>query len=378
MKEEDALTKSREEEDQDFKTFSEEQLNTRSFSKQEWFAELSPRSAFSFKPLISALPSMLELNQATLEFDEAIVQAYEERLKSKEDAPEHVKKYAKKEEKKPYGCVLQVVLGGSNQPKRKFVIASFIGERRVLPLNLFFDTKELLNLRFEIKGRTHVEKAPCRIRLSGVIHLPLPSIPASYIELALENGEPERIAYRKEVAAQESIDRANKATTIYDYLKKKESKRHVETKEDSFSEEDHTGPVSYIRDNISILEIVRGYGRKIRKGDRVMMHFKGKLNPSKHRCFDKTSTRNPFEFTVGSKKVIKGINLGIVGMTINGRRELIIPPELGFGSKGIRDQIPPNATLFYDIQIVEFQPAKKYRRAKAVEQKRKKKNKITK
>ena len=75
----------------------------------------------------------------------------------------------------------------------------------------------------------------------------------------------------------------------------------------------------------------------------------------KGRQFDTSTGRGPFTFSLGAGRVIPGWDLGVAGMKVGGQRRLIIPPDLGYGSSGSGNLIPPNATLVFDIELLEVQ-----------------------
>ena len=86
-------------------------------------------------------------------------------------------------------------------------------------------------------------------------------------------------------------------------------------------------------------------------GDIVWVHYTGKLTSGK--VFDSSVGKGkPFKFTLGQGEVIKGWDEGIVGMKIGEKRQLTIPPELGYGERGAGNDIPPGATLMFDVEMI--------------------------
>jgi FKBP-type peptidyl-prolyl cis-trans isomerase len=100
-------------------------------------------------------------------------------------------------------------------------------------------------------------------------------------------------------------------------------------------------------------ELRPGKGPAAKTGDTVRVHYTGRLlNGTK---FDSSLDRNePFEFTLGQGQVIKGWDEGVVGMKKGGKRRLTIPSEMGYGKVGSPPKIPPDATLEFDIELLEI------------------------
>lgn len=98
-------------------------------------------------------------------------------------------------------------------------------------------------------------------------------------------------------------------------------------------------------------DIVVGDGEAAVAGKTVVVHYTGWLLDGAK--FDSSVDRGtPFEFPLGAGRVIKGWEEGVSGMNIGGKRELIIPPDLGYGAQGAGGVIPPNATLKFEVELL--------------------------
>jgi FKBP-type peptidyl-prolyl cis-trans isomerase FkpA len=97
-----------------------------------------------------------------------------------------------------------------------------------------------------------------------------------------------------------------------------------------------------------------GDGREAKAGDNVTVHYTGTLtNGTK---FDSSRDRNdPLKFPLGKGHVIKGWDEGVAGMKVGGKRKLIIPATLGYGSRGSPPTIPPNAELIFDVELLKVE-----------------------
>ncbi|KXS97270.1 hypothetical protein AC579_1603 [Pseudocercospora musae] len=96
-----------------------------------------------------------------------------------------------------------------------------------------------------------------------------------------------------------------------------------------------------------------GTGPAAKSGDRVSMRYIGKLEKD-GKVFDSNKKGKPFSFKLGSGEVIKGWDIGIAGMSAGGERRITIPANHGYGSKGAPPQIPGNATLIFDVKLLEI------------------------
>lgn len=96
-----------------------------------------------------------------------------------------------------------------------------------------------------------------------------------------------------------------------------------------------------------------GSGAEVKSGDTVTVNYLGTLESGTK--FDSSYDRNtPFTTQIGVGQVIQGWDEGIVGMKIGGKRKLIIPPELGYGSQGAGGSIPPNSTLIFEVELLNI------------------------
>ncbi len=103
-------------------------------------------------------------------------------------------------------------------------------------------------------------------------------------------------------------------------------------------------------------EIRYGIGPKAAAGMMAEVQFTGWLanNGEKGQIIEKSNPPGPISFRLGSGAAISGFDEGVTGMRPGGKRELIIPPELAYGSHGIDGLIPPNSTLIIDVELVRL------------------------
>lgn len=108
------------------------------------------------------------------------------------------------------------------------------------------------------------------------------------------------------------------------------------------------------QDELKIEDLKAGTGPEVKEGDHVTVHYTGWLTDGKK--FDSSHDRKqPFDFAVGAGYVIKGWDMGLLGMKVGGKRKLTIPYQLGYGKYGAEPDIPGFATLIFEIELLKIQ-----------------------
>jgi FKBP-type peptidyl-prolyl cis-trans isomerase len=113
-------------------------------------------------------------------------------------------------------------------------------------------------------------------------------------------------------------------------------------------------PLSELKSN----DIIVGTGAQAVKGSKATVHYTGWLYKNGHRGkkFDSSlDSGQPFTFTLGAGEVIEGWDRGIEGMRVGGKRELIVPSQAGYGKAGAPPEIPPDAILNFEVQLLDVQ-----------------------
>ncbi len=106
---------------------------------------------------------------------------------------------------------------------------------------------------------------------------------------------------------------------------------------------------------LQIKDTQPGTGKEAKPGDTITVHYTGTLYPGGKKFDSSLDRKEPFTFRLGAGEVIKGWDEGFKGMKEGGKRTLVIPPDMAYGAMGAPPDIPPNATLQFDIELLKVQ-----------------------
>lgn len=109
----------------------------------------------------------------------------------------------------------------------------------------------------------------------------------------------------------------------------------------------HPAPAALVKEDLVI-----GNGATAESGQDILVHYVGRIRDGAQ--FDSSrARRDPLDFALGAGDVIRGLDDGIPGMKVGGKRRLTIPPELAYRDQGLAGIIPPNATLVFEVELLE-------------------------
>ncbi len=157
------------------------------------------------------------------------------------------------------------------------------------------------------------------------------------------------------VVCADSADTTKKAT---DAKAEKTEMKPAEKADTAAKAAEKKAEVVTTKSGLQIIDHKVGAGAEARTGMRVAVHYTGWLNDNGKRGKEFDSSRKggqPYVITLGAKQVIDGWEEGIVGMKVGGTRELIIPPTLAYGKRGYPGYISPDATLIFELELMDAQ-----------------------
>ena len=117
----------------------------------------------------------------------------------------------------------------------------------------------------------------------------------------------------------------------------------------------NNGSIKKMENGLLIEDLVVGDGAEAKDYNKVVVNYTGKLEDGS--VFDSSLNpgRSPFTFTLGAGSVIKGWDQGLKNMKVGGKRKLTIPPDLAYGANGAGSAVPPNATLIFEVELLEVE-----------------------
>jgi peptidylprolyl isomerase len=115
-----------------------------------------------------------------------------------------------------------------------------------------------------------------------------------------------------------------------------------------------TAPTERVTESgLRITDLEVGEGAEAISGSTVAVNYRGTLENGRE--FDSSVGRGPFRFPLGAGRVIQGWDEGVAGMRVGGKRRLVVPPDLAYGSRGAGGVIPPDATLIFEVELLEVE-----------------------
>uniref|UniRef100_D3TRT7 FK506-binding protein n=1 Tax=Glossina morsitans morsitans TaxID=37546 RepID=D3TRT7_GLOMM len=132
--------------------------------------------------------------------------------------------------------------------------------------------------------------------------------------------------------------------------KGKKDKKKVEQPGNQQKQQHKPGGERVLSGGVKIVDLRTGNGPETKVGKRNQVYYEGRLL-SNNKVFDSMKSGTGFKFTLGRGEVIKGWDIGIVGMKVGGKRRITCPPQMAYGSRGSPPTIPPNSTLVFEVEL---------------------------
>jgi len=132
--------------------------------------------------------------------------------------------------------------------------------------------------------------------------------------------------------------------------KKEDKHKEIKQKKQQQQQQQTTEKSKVLQGGVKIEDIRIGQGAVAKSGKKVQVYYEGRFKSS-NKVFDKTNSGKGFEFVLGRSEVIKGWDVGVVGMKVGSKRRIVCPPQMAYGPKGSPPAIPPNATLVFDVEL---------------------------
>lgn len=132
--------------------------------------------------------------------------------------------------------------------------------------------------------------------------------------------------------------------------KDKKAKKEGQQKQQQQQQQQKSGGEKVLAGGLKIEDIRVGKGPEAKTGKRAVVYYEGRLK-SNNKVFDSLKQGAGFKFGLGRGEVIKGWDLGVVGMKVGGKRRITCPPHMAYGSRGSPPTIPPNSTLVFEVEL---------------------------
>lgn len=178
----------------------------------------------------------------------------------------------------------------------------------------------------------------------------LAALATAILATACGSGGSSTITVGNENKADNALITAGKSPIVSESKEAKEASVKTPTSGPLSKEPAAPAAVSSPPKSLEVKDLIVGSGTEAKSGDAVTVNYVGVLGKT-GKVFESSFKREPFKFTLGKGEVIKGWDKGIVGMKVGGRRELVIPASLAYGTSG-SGKIPPNETLIFVVDLL--------------------------